>query len=487
VTERFPASHDREYRMRIGDRWVGVEGRQSFTCVDPYDTQAWGTLPVATAGDVDDAVAAARAAFPRWSSRPPAARARILRRFGELLEGAVDELAALQVHENGKLLSEIGPGTAGFAAQAGHFAGLAPAVHGQTVTSSMRDMTTYTVREPLGVVAAITPWNTPLGLLGWKLFPALAAGNTVVIKPSEVTPASTVRVVELAEEAGMPPGVVNVVTGYGDVGAALVAHPDVDKVAFTGSTATGRIIARTVGERLAKVTLELGGKGPQIVFADADLDRALDGLMTGLYAAGGQACNAGSRVLVERPVVDEVVSRLQAKVAELRLGDPLDPATTLPPVACRPQYDRVRGFLDIGRSEGVTVLAGGDEAADPSLPGGFFVPPTLYTDVNPSSALVREEIFGPVGVLIPFDTEDEAVAIANDSPYGLVTGCWTEGLRRSQRMIRRLQAGTVWVNTWRSFDPVMPFGGYKASGVGNELGLGAIDEYTQLKAVWIQS
>jgi acyl-CoA reductase-like NAD-dependent aldehyde dehydrogenase len=485
VTDRFAADHDREYRMRIGDAWVGSVGRATFTCVDPFDRSSWGTVPIASADDVDAAVGAARAALPSWAARPPAARAAHLRRFAALLEASVDELVALQVHENGKLKTEIGPGTHGFAAQAMHFAGLAPAVQGQTVTTSHPGMVTYTIREPLGVVAAITPWNSPLGLLGWKLFPALAAGNTIVIKPSEVTPASTVRVAELAVEAELPAGVVNVITGFGEVGAALVAHPGVDKVAFTGSTATGRAIARSVGERLGRVSLELGGKGPQIVFADANLDRAVEGVMTGLFAGGGQACNAGSRVLVERPVLDEVVTRVLDGIAQLRLGDPLDARSTLPPVACRAQWERVTSFLAVASREHVSVLAGGSTPSDPTLAAGYFVEPTLYTDVAPTSPLLRDEIFGPVGVVIPFDGDDEAVAIANDTDYGLVAGCWTESLRRAHSIIGRLDSGVVWVNTWRSFDPVMPFGGHKQSGLGHELGLDALDGYTQAKAVWI--
>jgi acyl-CoA reductase-like NAD-dependent aldehyde dehydrogenase len=472
--------------MRIGHAWVDADGRATLTCVDPFDGSSWGTVPIASAEDIDAAVAAARAAMPAWAAAAPTARGHHLRRFAALLEAAIDELIELQVHENGKLKAEIARGTHGFVAQATHFAGLAPTVHGQTVTTSQPGMVAYTLREPLGVVAAITPWNTPLGLLGWKLFPALAAGNTIVIKPSEVTPASTVRVVELADEAGLPPGVVNVVTGYGDVGAALVAHPGVDKVAFTGSTATGRAIARSVGERLGRVSLELGGKGAQIVFADADIDGAVEGVMTGLFAGGGQACNAGPRVLVERPVLDELVTRVVARIAELRLGDPLDAGTTLPPVACRAQWERVTSFLDLASREHATVLTGGATPSDPRLAAGYFVEPTLYADVAPSSQLLRDEIFGPVGVVIPFDGDDEAVEVANDTEYGLVAGCWTESLRRAHRLIGRLDAGVVWVNTWRSFDPVMPFGGHKQSGLGHELGLDALDAYTQAKAVWIQ-
>jgi aldehyde dehydrogenase (NAD+) len=341
---------------------------------------------------------------------------------------------------------------------------------------------TYTVREPIGVVAAITPWNTPLGLLGWKLFPALAAGNTVVAKPSEVTPTSTLLLAELAVEAGVPAGVVNVVTGLGPTGEALVRHPEVDKIAFTGSTATGLRIAGIAAERNARVSLELGGKSPNIIFADADVSNAVNGVMAGVFAATGQTCIAGSRVLVEDAVYDEVAATLADRAGRMRHGDPLDAGSQLGPVASRPQLDKVLTYLDLGRDE-AELLAGGGRPDEP----GFFVQPTVFGDVPLDARIAREEIFGPVASLLRFKTEEEALRIANDTPFGLAAGVWTENVRRVHRVASRLRAGTVWVNNYRLMGHGMPFGGFKQSGTGRELGIEALHGYTEVKSVWIDT
>jgi aldehyde dehydrogenase (NAD+) len=483
---RDQADVERDFAMLVDGDWVQAESGETFSCVDPYTEEPWGNIPLAGAADVDRAVRAARRAFDRdgWPQAPPARRAAILRRIGQLVEENADALARLQIHENGKLISEMLPGSSVLAGDCYFFSGLAETLHGATVPVSVPNFVGYTVREPIGVVAAITPWNTPLGLLGWKLLPALAAGNTVVVKPSEVTPASTLAFAELVVEAGVPPGVVNVVTGYGDpTGAALVGHPDVDKIAFTGSTATGRAIARVAAERNARVSLELGGKSPNVVFADADLGSAVNGVMAGVFAATGQTCMAGSRVLVEDSVYDEVAGLLVERARQIRMGDPLDPATQLGPVASRAQLDKVLGYIELGKRDGLKLLTGGRRPDRP----GFFVEPTVFGDVDNGCRLAREEIFGPVVCLLRFRSEDEAVAIANDTQYGLAAGVWTENVRRAHRVVQRLRAGTVWVNNYRVISHGLPFGGFKQSGLGRELGLEALHAYTELKSVWIDT
>jgi aldehyde dehydrogenase (NAD+) len=483
---RVPEEMDREFGMLIAGEWVAASSGDTFACVDPFLEEPWGRVPVAGPEDVDRAVTAARHAFDRggWPETPPARRAALLRRLAQLIEQNADALTVRQIRENGKLVTEMRPGADVLAADCYFFAGLAETLHGHTVTVSAPNFTGYTVREPIGVVAAITPWNTPLGLLGWKLFPALAAGNTVVVKPSEVTPTSTLALAELVVEADFPPGVVNVVTGHGNpTGAALVAHPGVDKIAFTGSSATGRAIARVAAERNARISLELGGKSPNIVFADADLPNAVNGVMAGVFAATGQTCLAGSRVLVESGVYRDVAELLAARAARVRPGDPLDPATQLGPLASRAQLDKVLGYMQVGRDEGLELLTGGSRVDRP----GFFVEPTVFGRVDNDSRLAREEIFGPVVCLIPFDGEDQAAAIANDTVYGLAAGVWTENVRRAHRMVKRLRAGTVWVNNYRVLDRALPFGGFKQSGLGRELGIDALTGYTEVKSVWIDT
>jgi aldehyde dehydrogenase (NAD+) len=356
---------------------------------------------------------------------------------------------------------------------------------GETFRSNIPGHEGWTTADPIGVIAAITPWNNPLGLLGWKLWPALAAGNCIVIKPSEVTPASTLVLARIAAEAGIPDGVINVVTGDGSTGAALSAHPGVDKIAFTGSTATGKAIARLAIDRMARVTLELGGKSPNIVFEDADLDRAIVGLATGLTAGMGQACNAGSRILVHTSVYDEVRDRLASQLAGLTIGDPLDPAVQLGPIASKPQFDKVCSYFEIARDEGLTLATGGKTTQVDGAPEGFFVEPTFYDRVPRSSRLVNEEIFGPVGVMMPFETEAEAIRIANESSYGLVAGLWSQDVSRVHRVIGALRSGTVWANTWRLIHRQAPFGGVRQSGWGRELGVNALKAYMEPKTVWM--
>jgi aldehyde dehydrogenase (NAD+) len=477
---------DRPYRLLIDGEFVDAEDGRTFTCEYPYTGESWGAAPLATAGDVDRAVRAASKAFDGpWGRTRPVERATLLRRLADLLIEDAGTLGPLQVHENGKLLREMGHTGQAMAGLAEFMAGLAESSVGYTSQSNLPNMTSYTVREPIGVVAAITPWNSPLMLLGWKLFPALAAGNTVVVKPSEVTPLSTLRLGELCMRAGFPPGVVNVVTGYGSTGAALVEHPLVDKIAFTGSTATGHTIARAAASRNARVSLELGGKSPNIVFDDADLEAAIGGVIDGIFSATGQTCLAGSRILVQDTIGDDFFAELARRVERMRLGDPLDRATQIGPVASRPQLEKVLSYIEIARSEGARPLTGGERASGTGLADGFFVQPTLFTGVRNDSRIAREEVFGPVGAVIRFTDEDDAIRVANDTPYGLAAAVWTESLRRGHRMIPRLRAGTVWLNAYRLGEYTRPFGGFKQSGVGREQGIGALDGYTELKSVFI--
>ncbi len=483
VRERSSAD-DRPYAMLIDGEWIGAGGAGAFHCVDPYTEERWGSVPQADAADVGRAVGAARRAFDRdgWRETPPAHRAALLRRLAQLIESSADALTYQQIRENGKLVSEMRPGADLIARACHYFAGLAESTTGVTVPA--QGFTTYTTREPIGVIAAVTPWNSPLLLLGWKLFPALAAGNTVVVKPSEVTPTSTLRLAELIVEAGFPPGVVNVVTGHGEpTGAALASHPQVDKIAFTGSTAAGKAMARAAAERCARVSLELGGKSPNIVFADAKVSAAVSGVIAGIFAATGQTCVAGSRVLVERPIYAEVADLLVSRARELRAGDPLDWTTQLGPVASRAQLQKILGYFEIARQEGLELLTGGRRLERP----GLFVEPTVYGGVSNRCRVAREEIFGPVACLIPFEGEEEAVAIANDTPFGLAAGIWTESVRRAHRMAARLRAGTVWVNNYRQMSYAMPFGGFRQSGIGRELGPQALEEFTEVKSVWIDA
>ncbi|MEO8969373.1 MAG: aldehyde dehydrogenase [Solirubrobacteraceae bacterium] len=459
-----------------------------FGSVNPATGTVWAEFADAGAEDVDRAVAAATTAFAsaRWGALSPTRRGRLLMRFGDLMAEHAEELATVETRQNGKLVREMVGQMQMIPEWLYYFGGLADKIEGSVIPLDRQSVLNYTLREPLGVVGVITPWNSPMLLTTMAIAPALAAGNTVVIKPSEFTPASILDAAFLAEEAGIPSGVINVVTGTARAGAALVEHSGVAKVAFTGGDAAGRVIARSVAGRLGRYSLELGGKSPNIVFADAQLEAAEAGVLAGIFAAGGQTCVAGSRLLVQREVHDELVSRLVARAAAIRLGDPLDRETQMGPIATAAQLQRVDSMVQAARAAGAEVVAGGRRASVPSLPDGLFYEPTILTGVENADVVCQDEIFGPVLSVVPFADEREALALANASRYGLAAGVWTRDIKRGHRMARGLQAGTVWINTYRALTFSSPFGGYKDSGVGRANGIEAIGEYLQTKSVWCE-
>ncbi|GAA5174674.1 MULTISPECIES: aldehyde dehydrogenase [Halomonadaceae] len=479
------STHD--YRLRIGDSWRAAEGDASFAAINPFNQTTWARVPEASAADVDAAVAAARTAFDNdgWGRSPGLARATLLHRLAELLEGDAERMAQLETTDNGKVIRETRVQMRFAARNYRYFAGWADKLHGETLPLDRPELFDYTTREPRGVAALVTSWNSPMAILANKLAPALAAGCTVVIKPSEVASVTTLEFAALCERAGFPPGVVNVVTGGGEVGSALTGHADIDLISFTGGTATGRAIARVAAEALKPVTLELGGKSANIVFDDASLEQAVTGAVAGIFAAAGQTCIAGSRLLVQRGLYERVCERVCARAAAIRLGDPRRDDTEMGPVANPVQHERVLGFIERARRDGATLKVGGRAPDSAALQAGCFVEPTVFTGVAPDSELAREEVFGPVLAIIPFDSEDEAVAIANGTDYGLVAGVWTRDLARAHRVVGRLRVGSVWINTYRASAAQAPFGGVKASGFGRERSHHALNEYLDIKNVMI--
>ena len=476
------------YKHYIDGAWTAPSGGQYFDTDNPYTGEVWAKIAKGNAQDVTPAVQAAKYAFEAgsWAKMLPTERGKLLVRLAEIIEREAARLGALEVRDNGKLLAEMSAQTRYLAEWYRYYGGLADKVEGAVLPSDRPGMFNFTKYDPLGVVAMITPWNSPLMLLAWKLAPALAAGNTAVVKPSEFTSVSTLEFMELIKEAGFPDGVVNCVTGYGlDVGATLVEHVDVAKVAFTGSDDAGQKIYEAAAKKIMPVTLELGGKSPNIVFQDADFEAAVMGIISGIFAATGQTCIAGSRLLVQRSIHDSFVARLVEVAGAARIGDPMSIQTHVGPVTTKPQYDKILSYIDVARKEGATCVLGGKPYTAETTKGGRFIEPTIFTGVTNDMRIAQEEVFGPVLSVIPFDTEEDAVRIGNDIVFGLAAGIWTSDIGCAFRVSEQLQAGTVWVNTYRAASFMSPFGGYKRSGQGRESGQEAIKEFMQVKSVWI--
>jgi acyl-CoA reductase-like NAD-dependent aldehyde dehydrogenase len=457
-----------------------------FSSDNPYTGDIWASIARGSAGDVDRAVEAAKAALPVWNALKPSERGRLLVKLADLVEQHAERLATSEVRDNGKLFAEMLPQVRMIGDWFRYYGGLADKLEGSVIPTGKPNMFTFTRHEPLGVVGLITPWNSPLLLLAHKLSTALAAGNVAVVKPSEFASASTVEFAELFATAGFPPGIINVVTGLGsEVGAALVAHPGIAKVAFTGSEMGGLRINEAAAHDFKHVALELGGKSPNIVFADANLEAAVVGAIAGIFAASGQTCIAGSRLLLQRSIHDQFVEELVKIASHAHIGDPMLPTTHVGPIATQAQFEKVLQYIEIAKTEGARCVLGGGAYNRPGARGGRFVAPTIFTGVHNQMRIAREEVFGPVLAVIPFDTEEEAFQIANDTPYGLAAGVWTSDIGRALRASERLQAGTVWVNTYRIGGASTPFGGYKHSGLGREGGIEAMKEWVNTKTVWI--
>jgi acyl-CoA reductase-like NAD-dependent aldehyde dehydrogenase len=484
VAAQRPAFLDGPLYLYIGGRRVSTADR--LATVDPATGETLAEVPVATTAEVDLAVQAAADAFRGWRGTPATERARMLWTLADLIESHSEELAAIEVLDNGKPIGEARAVDIALTIEIfRYYAGWTTKIAGSVPPNSIRGMLTMIRREPVGVVAAITPWNFPLLEVAYKLGPALAAGCTVVVKPSELAPLSTLRLMDLVEEAGLPVGVVNAIIGGPEIGAALVRHPGVQKVAFTGQTATGIEIVRQAAADLKRVTLELGGKSPNIIFADADLDAAVGGAFGGIFFNQGEACVAGSRLFVEASVEHEVTERLVAKAAGVRLGHGLDPATDMGPLISANHRRRVLGHVAAAREDGAQVAVGGAEARPEGLEHGFFIEPTVVRGVSNGMRVAQEEIFGPVLSVISWRTEDDLAALANAVPYGLAAGIWTSDTSRALRLAEELEAGTVWINTYGMFDVAVPFGGRKHSGFGRELGEEALEPYLTSKSVWV--
>ncbi|MGY1495785.1 aldehyde dehydrogenase [Streptomyces sp. QTS52] len=479
-----------KYRLHINGDWVDPDGGEWLDTYDPYRGEPWAQIPRGNGEDVSRAVSAADRAMTDgpWASLSASQRGKIMRNIGDLVVKNAERLAEIEARDNGKLLAEMRSQLASISECWYYYAGLADKIEGAAIPIEKPNTFAFTFREPIGVVAALTAWNSPLWFVAVKCAPALAAGCAVVVKPSEFASASTLEFAGLMKEAGLPGGVFNVVTGFGpEAGAALVEHQDVAKITFTGSDATGARIYETAARTMKRVSLELGGKSPNIVFEEADLDGAAAGVVAGIFGAAGQMCSAGSRLLVHNSIKDVFTEKLLRLAQDVRLGDPMDPQTNVGPIATPPQYQKVLHYIDIAKAEGARCVLGGKPAAGPGLTGGQFVEPTILVDVTNSMRIAQEEVFGPVLSIIGFDDEEQAVRIGNDVAYGLVAGVWTKSIGRAMRMSKALRAGTVWVNTYRTYSYMVPFGGMKRSGMGREQGIEAVNEYLETKSVMIST
>jgi len=473
-------------RLLINNEWRASASGGTMDVINPATEEIVAEVASADVADVDAAVAAARAALDGpWVKMSARERGRLVRKLADRLIERADEVARLETLHNGKPITESRQVEIPAAAECfEYYAGWSDKVMGETIPVKGNHLT-YTLREPIGVVAAIVPWNFPLLLAAWKVAPALACGNTVILKPASQTPLTALALGEIAVEVGLPPGVLNVVTGPGArVGQAIVEHSGIDKIAFTGDTSTGKSIMKSAADTLKRITLELGGKSPNIVLGDADIDAAIRGATVGIFYGKGEVCAAGSRLLVDRSIKDEFIDKLAARTKKMVPGDPMDPKTRFGALSSRKQLDSVLKYIESGKREGATLVAGG-ERADIGTGKGYFVRPTVFADVRPEMTISREEIFGPVLAALDFADLDEAIARANDTPYGLAAGVWTRDIKKAHYVARKLQAGTVWVNTYNVYDTAAPFGGYKQSGFGREMSSHALEHYTQIKTVWV--
>ncbi|WP_269497935.1 aldehyde dehydrogenase [Castellaniella sp. S9] len=492
VAAAQPSSHGgqvlRYEKLFVGGEWVDPLDGGLLDSIDPATGRVWAHVAYGGPQDIDRAVTAARSAFDGpWGRMPGWERAALLLRLADLYQKRAPALAILESRDSGRALRDARVDVGAHHQWYRWYASLADKLSGRTIPMD-DSVHVYTTRVPVGVVGAIVPWNVPLMAATWKIAPALAAGCTVVLKPAEQTPVTALELAKLIEEAGFPPGVVNVVPGYGhEAGAALVAHPGVDKITFTGEGRTAKDILRTGADSLKRFSFELGGKAPHIIFADADLEQALNAATGSAWTLCGQSCALGSRVLVERPVYDQVVDAFAQRAAAVRVGMPLDEATHMGPQAHQAQLDKTLSYIGIGVEEGAQLVTGGRRLDAPGLADGYFVAPTVFAGVHNQMRIAREEIFGPVAALIPFDGEDEAVAIANDTSYGLTAGLWTRDVGRSHRVAARIDAGMVWVNTYRYIRWTTPYGGMKASGWGRENGIEALDNFLETRTTIVST
>ena len=478
----------KRYKLFINGTWTNPICNSWFETVNPFTAKAWAEIPRSSAEDANAAIVAAHDALTKgaWADMTATQRGLLLHRLGDLIARDAKKLAEIEVQDNGKLLAEM-HGQLNYVPQwFYYYGGLADKIQGTTLPLDKKGYFSFTRNEPLGVVVAITPWNSPLLLAAWKIAPALAAGCTIVIKPSEFTSASTLELMNLFVEAGFPPGVVNVVTGYGnEIGATLVEHPLVQKITFTGSDITGKAINEQAGKQLKHTSMELGGKSPNIIFADADIEQAVYGAISGIFAATGQTCIAGSRLLVQESIYDQVVDKLLAIAKTAKMGNPMDSTTQVGPITTQAQYKKILDYIAIAHADGAKLLLGGTPANKPECEQGWFIEPTIFGDVKNTMRIAQEEVFGPVLSILKFKDEEEAVSIANDVRFGLAAAAWTKDMGRAIRMSEKLKAGTIWINTYRAVSFMAPFGGYKDSGLGRENGIDAIKEYLQVKTVWI--